>query len=188
MKHLSRVLSLLLAGVMLFTAAACGKAEPTVPAADPAHTQTNPAPTTPTTPQPTQPAEPAPAPAQPTVQEEIRPGMLPRPERGAYYSGTTVAFENEAYTAFSDGIYRLENGEPLLLTSDYLHQDTSICTDGYLLYYITTAGVLWELDMESGEVTPITERDALDLPYDANVVGATQGNIWVEIPFQDSDS
>lgn len=185
MRTLSRAWALLLA-LTLLLCAACGKQEPPAPVTDPAPGASSPGASVPSAQQPSQPSAPAePAPAQPVSLEEIRPGMLPRPEPGAYFSGTTVAFENEAYAAFSDGIYKIAKGECLLLASGEIPHDTVICTDGTLLYYVDTFGILRELDLQTGDVTPITSSDTVELPFRTAVIGATQGYIWVNTPFND---
>lgn len=175
----------LLAAALLLTLCACGTAESPVlpsPAADPpSGAAAQPAPS------PADSPEQAPPATDPAANGPAAYGMRPRPQPGQFYSGRTVAFEDSAYTAFADGIYRLTGENALLQASANMIFDHSICTDGYLLYFVDLGGTLRELDLASGKVIPITEPQVLPLPYQAQVVGVTQGHVWVEVPAEDED-
>ena len=80
-------------------------------------------------------------------------GRPPIPQRGDFYTGTTVVFRDRAYTAGQDGIYCLDTAQPgsspVLTVDDSIVYDTPICTDGFTVYYVDIYGELIEADIST---------------------------------------
>ena len=113
-----------------------------------------------------------------TQTESILPGILlsEAPLEGNYKSGSTVVFEDCAYTAWGDGIYEIKGGSVQQLTESPLPYDLDLCTDGYLLYYMDIYGTLWELDLTDEGRGRIV---AQGFEGACHVIGAGKNDIYI---------
>lgn len=69
------------------------------------------------------------------------------PIQGHFKSGKVVCFDKVAYLAYPDGIYKLGGNTFSYLVEAELNDDTTLCTDGFDLYYINSEGELWRIDV-----------------------------------------
>ena len=102
------------------------------------------------------------------------------PVKGHFKSGRAVCFDEVAYLAHNDGIYKLENNTFAYLFEADLDDNLAICTDGYDLYYITSEGELWKIDVTDdygrGE---LVESGFIEGSY---VTGAGKDCIYMRTP------
>ena len=107
-------------------------------------------------------------------------GAAPMEKEGSFYAGTTVSFQDGAYTAFGDGVYYVQDGAAARMFPDEIAYDVSICTDGRTLFYVNASGELREVNLISGSSRAVT--DAPIYPFGSGVVGAGREVIYVEMP------